>query len=503
MEADSDDTATGMDENLASLGLDQNIEPAIAAEQAIGVVEMEPGHPNGAATGSVQIMAGQPIPKRAPSMTGPEQRKAFIDKLKGQPLMAPNDKRFMHGWAYEGPMVRPNVLWASDQKPRKDHDAPDWLTATEFADTDKVMAAKITQLAALMRMSRHTCVYSGAGISASAVGQAALSGVNKVGWKNKTEAQPTLTHHALAVLGRTGWVHGWVQQNHDGLPQKAGFPQEAICEVHGSWYDPSNPVVKYSGSLKEHECAWMEAETNRADLVLVMGTSLGGLFADQVATECAMRAARGEALGACIINLQQTAEDDKMTLNFSGKSDDVLVRLLRELELPALPKVPQAVVWPAEECVLVPYDAEGVRLPEGSNAPRMWLDLSRGAKLKLSKSHNCQGARQPNTIHIGSKKGQKFNNKPIPNAGAQPGVGSSMGREVQTASIKLSIEGATMRMGIWWLEAASRGGPAMLPVVNVSPAFEGAPAPSARAGSKAPAAAAAPAGAAAKRRVGK
>ena len=149
MEADSDDTATGMDENLASLGLDQNIEPAIAAEQAIGVVEMEPGHPNGAATGSVQIMAGQPIPKRAPSMTGPEQRKAFIDKLKGQPLMAPNDKRFMHGWAYEGPMVRPNVLWASDQKPRKDHDAPDWLTATEFADTDKVMAAKITQLTAL------------------------------------------------------------------------------------------------------------------------------------------------------------------------------------------------------------------------------------------------------------------------------------------------------------------------------------------------------------------
>merc|ERR1719198_1862119 len=196
------------------------------------------------------------------------------------------------------------------------------------------MQAKVKQLAKLMRLSQHTVVYSGAGISASAVGQAALSGVNKVGWLNKTEAEPTRTHHALAVLGRAGWVHGWVQQNHDGLPQKAGFPQEAICEVHGSWYDPSNPVVKYSGSLKDYECEWTERETTHADLVLVMGTSLGGLFADQVATECAMRAVRGAALGAVIINLQHTEQDDKMTLNCKGKSDDVLVRLLAELGQP-------------------------------------------------------------------------------------------------------------------------------------------------------------------------
>ena len=29
-----------------------------------------------------------------------------------------------------------------------------------------------------------------------------------------------------------------------------------------------------------------------------------------------------------------------------------------------------------------------------------------------------------------------------------------------------------MKLGIWWLEAAARGGPAMLPVVNQRPAFE-------------------------------
>ena len=35
-------------------------------------------------------------------------------------------------------------------------------------------------------------------------------------------------------------------------------------------------------------------------------------------------------------------------------------------------------------------------------------------------------------------------------------------------------------MGTWWLEAAARGGPAMLPLINASPAFEGSADPSAR-----------------------
>ena len=109
-------------------------------------------------------------------------------------------------------------------------------------------------------------------------------------------------------------LHGWVQQNHDGLPQKAWFPQGRICEVHGSWYDPSNPVVKYHGSLKDYECEWMEQLTEGSDLVLVMGTSLGGLYADQVATRCAYRALGvgkapgGSCLGTVIINLQQVRE---------------------------------------------------------------------------------------------------------------------------------------------------------------------------------------------------
>jgi hypothetical protein len=108
---------------------------------------------------------------------------------------------------------------------------------------------------------------TGAGISAAVVGQAARSGRNTVGWKpNTLTAPPTFTHRTLALLGRRGLVHGWVQQNHDGLPQKAGFQQEKINEVHGSWFDPSNPVVKYSGSLHERLYPWMCDDAVRAML---------------------------------------------------------------------------------------------------------------------------------------------------------------------------------------------------------------------------------------------
>lgn len=133
----------------------------------------------------------------------------------GRQLMSPDDPRFFHGWAYCGEMATPHCLWKSDQKPRKDHAAPDWLTASEYEDAAEVTAAKIEQLVKLLRLSKHTVVYSGAGISASAVGQAAASGVNKQGWLAKTKAKPTMTHHALAILGRAGLIHGWVQQNHE------------------------------------------------------------------------------------------------------------------------------------------------------------------------------------------------------------------------------------------------------------------------------------------------
>ena len=257
-------------------------------------------------------------------------------------------------------------------------------------------------------------------------------------------------------------------QNHDGLPQKAGFPQELINEVHGAWYDCSNPVVKYSGSLKTAEYEWLEREIAAADLVIALGTSLGGLNADRLATETAARSVHGGALGTAMINLQQTEHDGSMSLRVFGRTDVVLRLLLKELgdkaPLPTRPPAPSSV-----SRVLVPYNGSGDRLPAGSDGKRMWLDLRDGAAVKLHRTHNCQGAGQPCYIHIGAKQGQTLPYRPL---APGRGVGRVVKRCDAEHSFRLAIDGASMRLGVWWLDAAARGALPTLPLVNVSPEFE-------------------------------
>jgi NAD-dependent SIR2 family protein deacetylase len=45
-------------------------------------------------------------------------------------------------------------------------------------------------------------------------------------------------------------VKQWIQQNHDGLAQKSGFPMSKLNEIHGSWFDKKNPVVLMDDCLK-------------------------------------------------------------------------------------------------------------------------------------------------------------------------------------------------------------------------------------------------------------
>ena len=42
--------------------------------------------------------------------------------------------------------------------------------------------------------------------------------------------------------------------------------------MHGSWYDPSNPVVCYDGQLRSDLFSRLKREADTADLVLVIGT---------------------------------------------------------------------------------------------------------------------------------------------------------------------------------------------------------------------------------------
>lgn len=398
-----------------------------------------------------------------------DKKAEILKRLSTADYMRHTNERFQHGRIYNGDDVStPQITWSSAQKPRDDHDGPAWLTASEYQDTASVLKHKVAQLAELLLMSKHTVVYTGAGISASVIGQAARSGTNTVGWKRDTRtAQPTLTHHAIAALGRAGLVHSWQQQNHDGLPQKAGFPQHRICEIHGSWYDPSNPVVKYSGSLHDDAFPWMQRDAATADLVVVLGTSLGGLTADMVPIDAAARSRKGVSLGAVCINLQQTPQDGKMTLRLFEKTDVVMSMLLEALSIP-LPDIITSVSFCPHNKILVPYDKNGRKLADMERNPWMVLDLEPGSRVRITPGHNIQGAQQPMYMHIGAKKASTYGGRTRRPA---VGLGSVKRRCSASSSFVLDIEGAEMRLGLWWLDAAVSGDVTVLPVVNARPQF--------------------------------
>lgn len=118
----------------------------------------------------------------------------------------------------------------------------------EFADTPAVFDAKCRAVAELLRRARelgNATVYSGAGISrASGVPDyASKRTVGSLGaaapgivLKTPLDAAPTKAHRVLAAMFAQGYLSEWVNQNHDGLPQKAGVPEQVINEIHGAWY---------------------------------------------------------------------------------------------------------------------------------------------------------------------------------------------------------------------------------------------------------------------------
>jgi NAD-dependent SIR2 family protein deacetylase len=66
---------------------------------------------------------------------------------------------------------------------------------------------------------------------------------------NRLNAQPTMAHYVLVGMEKKKYVKHWLQQNHDGLAQKAGFPLTKLNEIHGSWFDKKNPVVLMDDTL--------------------------------------------------------------------------------------------------------------------------------------------------------------------------------------------------------------------------------------------------------------
>merc|ERR1719481_635885 len=388
-------------------------------------------------------------------------KEEILDFLSNSRFLDPEDPNFFHGRIYgKSQPPAPKVLWASSETPRHDHDAPEWLTATEYIESEDVLEDKVEWLIALLKISSKTVIYTGAGISTAAGVEQAARGVG--GQKKKigcsTEAEPTLTHKAIAALQEAGLVHSWIQQNHDGLPQKAGYPQEDIVEIHGSWYDPSNPVVCYDGNLKQEYFQKMKEAADTADLVLVLGTSLSGLNSDRVAKDPAKRSLQGRSLGTVIINLQQTQQDGISSLRIFSQTDQVFTALLDKLGIPLQPEP----VFPPRNKALIPYDRNG----KLSLTKSMYLDLSDNQKIILNPGHNCQGSKQGSLMHIGGSEAIRYRDT-VQQPG--PGYGRVVSYSQAHQGWQLQVEGVPMLLGGWWLEAAVWGALEFVPVINYNP----------------------------------
>jgi len=308
--------------------------------------------------------------------------------------------------------------------------------------------------------------YTGAGLSVAAgIGMAAVGskGGAGTGMGVSTAGEPTLAHYVMAELNRQDLLHAWVQQNHDGLPQKAGYRQENINEIHGSWFDPSNPVVKYSGTLRDDLYDDMVRQARTADLVIVLGTSLTGLNADQCVTETASRSMgkrkvcgrrrkrSGSALGSVIISPQRTAQDGCATLRIFATADEVMEALSKEFDF--APRATgkdirkSADMFPKQSKITVPYNKSGLR----SERLKTQWDLSVGSKVQISMHNNLEGAHQPNDEGITCDT-----------------IGTVTSRDEKTCSIWIDFNGTKKKLGLWWLETALRGGMDRLPLVNLN-----------------------------------
>lgn len=348
------------------------------------------------------------------------------------------------------------------------------IKAHEYRDDDDVLLEKVKMLATMIKSSRAVIAYTGAGISTAA-------GIDDYATKAKGEsvtaagrpvvsdwklAKPTRTHRVLASMHTEGLLHHWVQQNHDSLPQKAGYPQQHLNEIHGSLHDPANPVVPYEGSLRDDLFDWMHQWQRRADLCLALGTSMSGFNCDSVpATVGARFAQNGTGMGLVVVNLQQTPYDDCASLRIFAKTDEVFTLLAKQLELTTVkdddavyrPRVPAGRQL-GEDVFLIPFDPSNARPLQGTAS---------GGKIDVHEAEHDRSDLNgtASMLRWDLRTGRKVKLTGGPYEGD---IGQIMGKN-EAGDYRIRFENSvnptfnvrrrpfSLWMGSWWVEMATNG----------------------------------------------
>lgn len=249
---------------------------------------------------------------------------------------------------------------------------------------------KASTLANLIKESKFTVIYTGAGISTSASipdyrGPNGLwTQIRKTGTfsitkaHDLTTAEPTFTHMAIRELCKRRLVNHVVSQNCDGLHLRSGLPQSHLSEIHGNMYIEVCPTCekqyfrqadittktsrfKHKTGRKCHKCKdpnnnlidtivlfgersrtkwpmnWERASraAKKADLIICIGSSLKTLRRYECLwpKRAAGVARKGTEPKLVIINLQYTSKDKKAVLKINGKCDHVMQLVMHRLSI--------------------------------------------------------------------------------------------------------------------------------------------------------------------------
>lgn len=110
--------------------------------------------------------------------------------------------------------------------------------ANEYLDIPKVLRAKVKLMAQMVRQAKLCCAYTGAGLSrSSGIPDYATKASNSVVGQapklnSNLDALPTFAHCALTAMERAGYLHHYVQQNHDGYCVTLSFSKfQFICHT--------------------------------------------------------------------------------------------------------------------------------------------------------------------------------------------------------------------------------------------------------------------------------